>query len=581
MASAEFIAECRNGAYKNRLGTVTMGDTDITQSDTLSSLKVTSSIYSNGTIIGSINIKQADVELLEITDYTGLDFSLKAGVRYDDDTTEYVNLGEYTCLTPEINETSGNTTISEYDILRKVDDTYQCNISDWDNVTLKDVLEDICTSLGLTLKNETFLNSDFIVEGNPFTNGETYREPLSDIAEIACSWVTIDLDTGELELCWFDDSTIVDTLDKSQYTSLTLKGTYGPVNVVTIKETQIDGENVSLQDDESIETYGETELCIKDNYFLDTEDKRQSVIDSLFEKLDGFTYAGYELTCYYGKPHIKVGDRISIQSDDGEYFETYVLNNVFKYDGSFYSEMTAELLSDEETTQRNSSQTLKELLSNTAITVDKVNKNIEAIIEEQTNMTSTITSLTMTTDDIQSQVSTTNEVVANLGSQLSETNDTLSSDYEELLSKFDDYATTGEVNEIVEQVTTQITDTYSKTEIQKILNGTFEDESGEVVTSLVRTTTGQLDEDGLSIQRTNANTDIALGYKEDSEGNELEGLIIYDTGSTSKELLFAGYDSSINQTIVRADNINITTYATIGSHSRLEDYEDGTGVFYL
>ena len=44
-------------------------------------------------------------------------------------------------------------------------------------------------------------------------------------------------------------------------------------------------------------------------------------------------------------------------------------------------------------------------------------------------------------------------------------------------------------------------------------------------------------------------------------------------------LLFAGYDDSRQETVVETANINVSHYFVIGENSRLEDYEDGTGVF--
>ena len=59
--------------------------------------------------------------------------------------------------------------------------------------------------------------------------------------------------------------------------------------------------------------------------------------------------------------------------------------------------------------------------------------------------------------------------------------------------------------------------------------------------------------------------------------------------SNNKTILFAGYVDENNsefadyegQTIVATDNIIVQNYLVIGTHSRLEDYESGTGCFYI
>lgn len=98
-------------------------------------------------------------------------------------------------------------------------------------------------------------------------------------------------------------------------------------------------------------------------------------------------------------------------------------------------------------------------------------------------------------------------------------------------------------------------------------------------TTKVRTSTGfTFDEDGLTIEKTGANTKSILDER---------GLDIKDaTGSSDNDLLFAGYDDNLGETIVRSKNMTVEKYFVIGSYSRFEDYEDengnlGTGVFWI
>lgn len=90
--------------------------------------------------------------------------------------------------------------------------------------------------------------------------------------------------------------------------------------------------------------------------------------------------------------------------------------------------------------------------------------------------------------------------------------------------------------------------------------------------------------DGLIIEETGAKTKGIFDNK---------GVDIIDTQGNGTDLLYAGYvdeekaDSNEKlkqfegQTVVYSDNMYVGNYLMIGSHSRLEDYEDGTGVFYL
>lgn len=90
----------------------------------------------------------------------------------------------------------------------------------------------------------------------------------------------------------------------------------------------------------------------------------------------------------------------------------------------------------------------------------------------------------------------------------------------------------------------------------------------------VKTETGYtFDSNGLIIERTNAKTKSKL--------NEA-GLEIKDaTGSTEESLLFAGFDEETGETVVKSKNMRVEKYLNIGKFSRIEDYENGTGVFWV
>lgn len=95
----------------------------------------------------------------------------------------------------------------------------------------------------------------------------------------------------------------------------------------------------------------------------------------------------------------------------------------------------------------------------------------------------------------------------------------------------------------------------------------------------VTTSTGYtFNQDGLMIDKSTSKTKNILDDK---------GMTITDkTGSENSELLFAGYDDNLNETIVRTKNISVSKYLSVGSHLRIEDYEvegenSGTGFFYI
>lgn len=127
------------------------------------------------------------------------------------------------------------------------------------------------------------------------------------------------------------------------------------------------------------------------------------------------------------------------------------------------------------------------------------------------------------------------------------------------------------------KVTTVESNTYKKTEIEQILEGTYVDENGnEIVTKTVKTISGTFDENGMHYEKTGARTSSTI--------NE-SGLSVDDI-ENHDELLFAGYDKDTKESVVRTENLKVKKYFVCGTYSRFEDYipdntDNGTGVYIL
>lgn len=121
------------------------------------------------------------------------------------------------------------------------------------------------------------------------------------------------------------------------------------------------------------------------------------------------------------------------------------------------------------------------------------------------------------------------------------------------------------IQEIENSVTQLQTDTYTKIQIdEKLTDGSVTKLKSTILTA---------DNNGLTVEKNEGKTKSNL---------DADGLTIIDkTGSSEKALLQAIYDEELGGTIVSADHMRVQTYLNIGSHSRMEDYENGTGIFYI
>ena len=197
----QFKEECKNSANCNRLGKVFYDtDKEISYDNTLASLEFVEDCYVNGSVLGTVNTKGLTVNTIGKEDLYNKDIDAKIGVKYGDSSEEYINIGKYTVDKPNDQETANLGQYKAYDYLDKLNEDYACNITDWTDITVADIYEDLCEQSGLTPETLEFDNSDIPVTGDIFEEGYKRKDILSDIAELAGSYVDIDKDTNVVKL---------------------------------------------------------------------------------------------------------------------------------------------------------------------------------------------------------------------------------------------------------------------------------------------------------------------------------------------------------------------------------------------
>ena len=430
MISTKFIEECKNRANANRLGKIIIDGIEkpITNSDNLQSFSIDSGCYVDGNIVGSVYAKCLKANFItDIADLSEKSIHAQIGVKYDDKTTEYASIGKYMVERPNNEITANMSQIVAYDNLyTNLDNKYVCGIDySKGNITVKDLYIDVCKQLGLTPKTTSFLNDNIPIEDNPFTNGEKNRTVLQTVCKISCSFVDVDVETNEIDLCWLSQNEEPDyTFYKNDYVSV--EGgqvVCGPINCLIIKNSQIDSENVTKKDDKDIALNGEHSIIISEDYILHNEELRQLAISNIWNRVHGMKYVDCKLTTYYGKPFLKLGNKIRVYIDDEntKYFDTYVLKHNFTYDGSFNSIIESPALTQQEIKSKQDIS-LGQALKNTQIDVDKQKQRITALVQDTTETKDKVTELEATTDGIKTSVSTVEKGLATTNSNLEQTN---------------------------------------------------------------------------------------------------------------------------------------------------------------
>lgn len=179
----------------------------------------------------------------------------------------------------------------------------------------------------------------------------------------------------------------------------------------------------------------------------------------------------------------------------------------------------------------------------------------EQVGENLTILSGTVTTIKQNVDELNSTMTNTTELVDNQGKELG------------ILSK-NTTSISQTVNEISISVSSIKNDTYSKDEVNKIIDGT--DETNKV--SFVKTTTVLIDENGQTVDKDGSPVKSNM---------DADGFEIIDKLHGNDTLLEAKYDPVLGETKVRSKHLIVEKYLTVGTHSRFEDYENGTGCFYI
>lgn len=186
------------------------------------------------------------------------EFELYIGVDLEDETTEYIKYGTFIVQKPEDDQVTDNTSFEALDYMIKLNlpwtdrMTYPC--------TLKQLFDDLVDQSGLSTTVTSFLNQDFIVENNQFEDGTTRRDVLKAIAQVAFNWARID-ENNNIVMDFEIKDDITETLTVDNYYNFTKQDAYGPVNVIVIRNSQVEGENVTIKDEELINISKTKNIC--------------------------------------------------------------------------------------------------------------------------------------------------------------------------------------------------------------------------------------------------------------------------------------------------------------------------------
>ena len=431
--SNDFKNMCKTNVPSGAIGSITILEEDpeynveITESTDIQSIEIEDNCYVNDKFIGTTVAKKITVNLFNddnIYDLENKEIEVRLGFDINNE-TEIVDYGNFIIEKPDTEEVQAKTNFVGYDYMIKFNKDFIDNNTY--PVALGTYFSNLCSQVGLIAGNTTFVNSDYMVTGNPFTNGEKCRKVLSDIAQIAGGIAKIGRD-NKVYIINLSKTTNLEEIDGNNYDTFSPNKVFGPINKLIIKmNSNVDGEESVRSDTDSIAQNGECAITISDNSILNSEEQRELVIDNIFNAIKGITYLPFKTT-YYGYPYIDSTDKINILNVDDTEYDSYVFNHTIKYDGAFEGSIETSALTKTQSAYKDTSN-LKSKFKKTELMVDKINGQITSIIERQDG---TQTQINTITQDITSTTNKISQVESDTNAKIEE----LSTSIEGVTNKF-------------------------------------------------------------------------------------------------------------------------------------------------
>ncbi len=326
--------------------------------------------------------------------------NVKFGVKVNNE-YEYIDYGNYIVKKAEYNADTLSYKITCYDKIMlsmvDVDDEFIRNLSY--PITIKDYLTSICEKIGLKLVTENFVNSNTLIKQDIHSGiGYTYRDILDEIAQVTGSIICVD-GNDNLEVRYPKETNEVIDEHYFNETNVTIGEKYGPINALVFSRVA-DSDTINRKNEESINLNGLTEIKIKDNQILSTND-RSDFIDELFSYLDGLEY----YTCNFdtiGITFLELAD-MYIASIDNKTYPMLMLNDETPIGQGLSETIYTNKPNTDETNYKTSDSTDKKI-NQTYILVDKQNQKIESVVSDVNNQNEKISQVTQTVDEINQKI---------------------------------------------------------------------------------------------------------------------------------------------------------------------------------
>ena len=352
----------------------------------------------------------------------------------------YYKLGNFFVEKPESDEVRDNTKFQSTDYTILFNNPFNADytdseyiksfnekIADEETVTALWLAQYTCKQVGVVLGSATFRNSDFIIDSNQFDDGYTCRDVIKNIAKLGVTWARIGWD-NKLYLD-FDKQTgtVLDyniITNDNYYELTTQKDVYGEVNRILMGSSIVVGNSAYIEDAQSIEDNGLTELDIYDNPILYTQELRETAIENVNSML-GLMYQPVNIETT-GHPWLLGNELITIVDMEGNYLNTYALDRILTYNGHIRSKISSITKTETESTYAYQGVENTELeIKRSRVELDRQNQTLTSVMERTTTNESQISSITQNINGLNVNVTSLSGDITSLQGDISTINTSL------------------------------------------------------------------------------------------------------------------------------------------------------------
>lgn len=271
---------------------------------------------------------------------------------------------------------------------------------------------------------------------------------------------------------------------------------------------------------------------IRNNPFLELRLDVDTVLNNAIATVGGFTITQFNCD-WTGNYLLEIGDKISLETEDGGTVYSYVLSDIVTYAGTL-NELTEWECTEQSSDTFANPTNISEKINQTFAKVDKVNKEITLVAAKANEHTESIGQLQVTTGTIEASVKSVETKTQTSIDSLEES-----------------------VQKLTDEVNLKMTDD----DLTIAITSTLAEGVDKVVTATKKYT---FDDTGLNIG--SSDSSISTVVTED-------GMRINRSG---QEVLTA------DNTGVKAEDLHATTYLIIGDNSRFEDWQSRyTACFWI